>query len=64
MAAAITSAVLSFPSTVLAGYLADLWGAKRTLELTLLLWIAVVLLAFFAQGKLHFWIMALGAASW
>jgi len=55
--------VVAFPSTVLAGYLADLFGAKRTLELTLLLWIAVVLLAFLAQSKLLFWIMAVGAAA-
>jgi UMF1 family MFS transporter len=55
--------VVGFPATVLAGYLADALGAKRTLVLTLLLWIGVVLLAFFAQGKPMFWGMAVGAAA-
>jgi UMF1 family MFS transporter len=55
--------VVAFPTTVLAGYVADFLGAKRTLILTLLLWIGVVLLAFFAQGKPMFWAMAIGAAA-
>jgi UMF1 family MFS transporter len=55
--------LVAFPATVLAGYLADALGAKRTLVLTLILWIGVVLLAFFAQTKPLFWAVAVGAAA-
>jgi UMF1 family MFS transporter len=55
--------VVAFPATVLAGYVADSLGARRTLILTLLLWIGVVVLAVLAQGKPLFWVMALGAAA-
>ena len=54
--------VVAFPATVLAGYLADVAGAKRTLVLSLVLWIAVVLLAAAAESRPWFWTMAVGAA--
>jgi UMF1 family MFS transporter len=55
--------VVAFPATVLAGYVADWLGAKRTLIATLLLWVGVVILAAVAQGKPLFWAMAVGAAA-
>lgn len=55
--------VVAFPATVLAGYVADALGARRTIIVTLLLWIGVVLLAALAQGKPLFWAMAVGAAA-
>jgi len=54
--------LVAFPATVLSGYLADRAGAKRTLVLSLVLWILVVLLAASASTKLAFWVVALGAA--
>jgi UMF1 family MFS transporter len=54
--------IVAFPSTVAAGYLADRLGARATLALTLALWIAVVLVAFFAATRSGFWLMAVGAA--
>lgn len=54
--------VIAFPATVAIGYLADRCGRKRTLMATLWLWIAVVILAWWAVDKSTFWIMAVGAA--
>jgi UMF1 family MFS transporter len=54
---------VAFPATVFAGHLADTFGARRTLIVTLMLWIGVVLAAFAAQGKPLFWAMAVGAAA-
>jgi UMF1 family MFS transporter len=54
--------VIAFPGSLMAGYLADVIGGKRTLILTLFLWIGVVLLGAAAQSKALFWLMASGAA--
>lgn len=54
--------VVAFPGSLAAGFLADRIGAKRTLVLTLVLWVAVVITAAASTGKTMFWIMACGAA--
>ncbi len=54
--------IVALPGAVLAGYLADAIGGKKTLILSLLLWIAVVLVGFAATTRLWFWVMASGAA--
>lgn len=54
--------LVALPGSVAAGYLADAAGAKRTLVLTLVLWIAVVMLGYLAASKTVFWVMAAGAA--
>lgn len=50
----ITAAAGAF----LFGFVVDRIGAKRTIGITLLIWIAVVAGAYLAQTKLHFWIIA------
>ncbi len=54
--------VIAVPGTILAGFVADRIGQKRTLCLTLLLWIAVALTGATAQTRGMFWLMAAGAA--
>lgn len=54
--------VVAVPGALLAGHLADAIGARRTLLLTLVLWIAVVLAAALARERSGFWWMAVGAA--
>ncbi len=54
--------VVALPGAVLAGYLADAIGGKKTLILSLLLWIAVVVVGSVATTRLWFWVMASGAA--
>jgi len=50
----ITAAIGAF----LFGFLVDRIGAKRTISVTLLIWIVVVITAYFAQTKAAFWIIA------
>lgn len=54
--------IVALPGALLAGYFADRVGPKRTLVLTLVLWIAVVIAAASSTGKPMFWAMACGAA--
>lgn len=54
--------LVALPGSLGAGYLADAAGPKRIIVLTLLLWIAVVVLGYLAASKPIFWIMAAGAA--
>jgi UMF1 family MFS transporter len=54
--------IVALPGSLLAGYAADWIGAKRTIIATLVLWMAVILVGYFAVGKQAFWIMAVGAA--
>ncbi|HSB17388.1 MAG TPA: MFS transporter [Bryobacteraceae bacterium] len=54
--------VVAFPGALVAGYLADFLGARRTIILTLFLWIGVVLLGASAATKTVFWVMAFLAA--
>jgi UMF1 family MFS transporter len=54
--------VVAFPGALGAGYVADWIGGRRTVILTLLVWVAVVVTAFLATTKAVFWAMAFGAA--
>lgn len=54
--------IVAVPGTILAGWVADRIGAKRTIVLTLVLWVGVVLAAAFARTQAAFWTMAAGAA--
>jgi UMF1 family MFS transporter len=54
--------IVAFPAAVGAGYLADAIGARRTLIVTLLLWVGVVLGGYVAASKAEFWAVAVGAA--
>jgi len=40
------------------GYVQDRVGSLRTLKLTLVIWIAAVVVAYFAQGRFSFWVAA------
>ena len=53
-----TTAILG---SVIFGILTDHWGAKRSITITLYIWIAVVLSAFFIQTKEQFYIVGLFA---
>ncbi len=54
--------LVALPGSLAAGYLADWIGPKRTIVITLLLWMAVVVTGCLAMSKAVFWIMAAGAA--
>jgi len=49
--------MLALPGALVVGYAADHLGRKRTLVICLLIWIALVLAAYFVTTKLEFWIM-------
>ncbi len=53
-----TTAILG---SVVFGILTDHWGPKRSINITLLIWIGVVLSAFFIQTKTEFYIVGLFA---
>jgi MFS transporter, UMF1 family len=53
-----TTAILG---SVIFGVLTDHWGPKKSINITLLIWIAVVLAAFFIQTKTEFYIVGLFA---
>jgi len=55
-----TTAVLG---SVVFGILTDHWGPKRCITITLLIWIAVVLSAFFIQTKEQFYVVGLFAGA-
>lgn len=55
-----TTAVLG---SVVFGILTDHWGPKRSITITLLIWIAVVSSAFFIQTKTQFYIVGLFAGA-
>jgi len=54
--------VVAFPGAVAAGHLSDRIGPKKTILLTLVLWVAVVITGAMATGRAAFWTMAAGAA--
>ena len=54
--------IVALPGSLAAGYLADRIGAKRTIILTLVIWMAVVVTGCLAVNKAMFWVMAAGAA--
>jgi UMF1 family MFS transporter len=54
--------IVAFPGSLAAGYLADRIGAKHTINLTLALWMGVVIVGALATTKTWFWVMAAGAA--
>jgi len=53
-----TTAVLG---SVIFGVLTDHWGPKRSITITLLIWVGVVLSAFFIQTKTEFYVVGLFA---
>lgn len=54
--------LIAFPGAAIAGHLADRIGAKRTIVLSLFLWIGVVVVGAAADSRATFWVMAVGAA--
>ena len=54
--------LVAFPGSLVAGYLGDWIGARRTLIGTLVLWMGVVIVGCLATTKALFWAMAVGAA--
>lgn len=54
--------VVALPASLGAGYLADWIGARKTIVLTLVLWMAVIVVGYLASSKALFWVMAGGAA--
>jgi UMF1 family MFS transporter len=54
--------VVAFPGSLVAGYLADRFGPKRTLVGSLWLWVVTILVGFAAQNRLTFYLMASLAA--
>ncbi|MBI5524928.1 MAG: MFS transporter [Deltaproteobacteria bacterium] len=59
MAVQVTAALGAFAS----GWLARVFGLRNAIALTLVVWIAAVLGAFFAQTKAHFWVVAVTAGT-
>ncbi len=55
-----TTAILG---SVVFGILTDHWGPKRSITITLLIWIGVVLSAFFIQSKWEFYVVGLFAGA-
>jgi len=47
--------------SILFGVLTDHWGPKKSITITLVIWIGVVLAAFFIQTKTEFYIVGLFA---
>lgn len=54
--------LVAVPGTLASGWLADRLGHRRTLALTLVLWLGVALVGATARGRAMFWVMAAGAA--
>jgi UMF1 family MFS transporter len=54
--------VVAFPGSLVAGYLADRFGPKRTLVGSLWLWVLTILVGFAARDRLTFYLMASLAA--
>jgi UMF1 family MFS transporter len=54
--------VVAFPGAVVAGYLADRIGPKRTIVASLWLWVVTILVGYSAQNKATFLVMACLAA--
>jgi MFS transporter, UMF1 family len=54
--------VVAFPGSLIAGHLADRFGPKRTIVLSLLVWVATILVGYGAQSKSAFFAMACLAA--
>jgi UMF1 family MFS transporter len=54
--------IVALPGSLASGYLADWIGPKRTIVLTLILWMGVVVTGCLATTKTMFWIMSFGAA--
>ncbi len=54
--------LVALPGALVFGYVADWIGARRTIILTLLLWVGVVALGYLAATKAMFWVMAAGAS--
>ena len=54
--------LVAVPGTLAAGWTADRLGHRRTLVLTLVLWLGVAVVGATARGKAMFWLMAAGAA--
>jgi UMF1 family MFS transporter len=50
--------VVAFPGSLIAGYLADRIGPKRTLVGSLVVWVGTILVGCTAQGKAAFYVMA------
>ncbi|MBX7165658.1 MAG: MFS transporter [Pirellulales bacterium] len=50
--------VLALPGALVVGWLSDKIGQKRALIGTLLIWVGLLVAAWFVTTKLHFWIMA------
>jgi UMF1 family MFS transporter len=58
----VVTNLVAAPGTLLAGVLADRFGARRTLAATLVLWSVLVLAAAFVRSAGAFWIVAGGMA--
>ena len=54
--------IVALPGSLAAGYMADWIGPKRTIVITLVLWMGVVVTGCLAMSKAVFWVMASGAA--
>ncbi|MFM9277100.1 MFS transporter [Paenibacillus jiagnxiensis] len=49
---------IGFPFTILLGRIAVAWGAKRTLTLSLTVYLGIVVLGYFMTNALHFYMLA------
>lgn len=49
---------LAMPGTLFFGRIAEKWGARRSILITLVLFIGITIYAFFMQTALEFWILA------
>jgi UMF1 family MFS transporter len=53
---------VAMPGAIFIGVVSDRLGRKRTLEICLIVWILLLISAWFIHSKIAFWLMAIGVA--
>lgn len=59
IAALVITQIVGFPFTLLFGKVAEKWSSKKTLILTLWIYVLIVILGYFMQSALHFYLLAI-----
>lgn len=59
IAALVITQIVGFPFTLLFGKISDKWSSKKTLVLTLWIYVIIVILGYFMQSALHFYLLAI-----
>lgn len=59
IAALVITQIVGFPFTLLFGKIAEKWSSKNTLFLTLWIYVVIVVLGYFMQSAIHFYLLAI-----